>query len=507
MESQKKEHQMDKIKGWLKNPYHMLLILIVLSAFLLRLYFLIETKDQALWWDESEYMGLANHFAKDTFFSYNPQRPPLFQLIASWFIGAGGGEVAIRFLLVVIPSTILVLLIFFLGKEMFDEKIGIIAAAIAAVSWTFLFWSARVQPDFLSLCFQVGAIWAAWKYWKSNKSVLMVIAGVCAALALMFKVSGLLIPLVLAIFILVKERLEAFKNKGNYYFLGAYIIALLPYFVWSWMQFKTPFGFKSQYSSAFEVNLPFGWYNLKYFYNLTEGVLFVLFIIGIIAYLSFLLYGDVLVKEKKKCLDPKLFSVLLLIVVSAFYIFYIRNTEDRWVLLWMPFLGYIIGKGALSIRNIIEKFGEKIISKKVILKVVAGIVIIGLIGIGGYAQFIHGKGLIDNKKDTYWQLKDAGIWVRENSNKDDVLMSQAFPQMMYYTERKVASFDMTVEKIEEQIQELKPKYLQVSVFEKQPDAVFEWMEKNRHRLKAVRGYFADEQKQKPILIMYEVIYE
>ncbi len=491
------------LKRWFGDKYNLALVGVILFAFILRLYYFILTKDQALWWDEAEYLANAKMWAFGIPYDLNPQRPPLFQFIASLFFSLGLGELTIKFCLTLIPSVFLVFAIYLLGKEMYSREVGLIGAFLAAVSWTFLFWTARVQPDFASMSFQVLAIFFMWRYWKKDSSGNVryaILAGVCAALGLYLKVSGLLIPIIFLLFILLKDGLSAIKNKGYYYFALAFIVTLIPYFIWAYMTFGTPVAFAHGYSNQVtgESSSPFGWYNLNFFYVLTENVLFFLFLAGLVISLRFILYLDVFIKERKKMFDPRLFSVLSLLVISAFYIFYIRGTEDRWVFLWLPFIFYFAGLALMTVYGFTKKHH----------RLIALIIVLALLAWVAYAQINHADSLIRGKLTSYAPVKEGGLWLAANSVPGDKVLSISYTQTVYYSGRNVSSFSEIKgeEEFMEYINENKPRYIQTSIFEPHPEWIWIWINNNQQRLTPAYASFADSAKQQPTLIIYEVRY-
>ena len=231
----------DKIKNWLNDSSNLAILGIILFAFIIRLYYLFLTKGQTLWWDEAEYMATAKHWALSAPYNLNSQRPPLFQFLEALFLLAGFNENFIKFLVSVIPSLFLVYTFYLLGTTMYNKKVGLIAALLASVSWTFVFWTARIQPDFFSMSFQVISIYYMWEYWKNPKTKLIVFSAFFAALGFYFKISALLVPMIFAVFIFIKDRFSAFKNKDHYYFLATFLASFIPYFVWSFITFGNPF--------------------------------------------------------------------------------------------------------------------------------------------------------------------------------------------------------------------------------------------------------------------------
>lgn len=487
----------NKVKSFFKNYDSISLIAILAITILIRFYYFFTTTGQTLWWDEAEYMATAVHWAFDVPYEINAQRPPLFQFLASIMLNLNLGEQAIKLILTVIPSIFLVFSIYLLGKEMYGKKIGLIAALLASFSWSFVFWSARFQPDFLSVSFQVLSIIFMWKFWKHGNNKLALWSGLFAGVAFYFKVSALLVPLSFLVFIFIRERFTAFKEKGYYVFLGSYLLSLVPYFIWSYINFSTLTAFRQGYSNAFTTPTPFGWYNLKFFYTLTDNLLFILFILGIILGLRFLLYFDLVLKDKKKSLNPDLFGIIVLIVVSAFYIFYIRGTEDRWVFLWLPFIFFFAGNAVELLYNLISKYSKFI-----------SLVVISVLLLFSFSdQASHFNSLIKNKEPTYLEVKEAGIWLRENANPADKLLSASYTQSVYYSRLNVTAYSSIEGDFENYLENNRPRYLQVSVYERHPEWLFPWIDANNARLTPVK-YFTIQQdgEQRASLVVYEIKY-
>ncbi len=423
------DKRVEKAKNWLKEPWNLALVLIIIFAFAIRLYFFINTSGQTIWFDEAEYMSLAKKWAFGVPYDANPQRPPLFQFISALAFIIGLGEAFIKFAFVLIPSTFLVFAVYLLGKEMYGKKIGIIAALLTSVSWTLLFWGARVQPDFFSMVFQILSLWLIWKYWKNPKTKLIALSASFAAISFYFKITGLLVPMIVALFILVKDRASSFKNKDYWIYAGAFLATLIPYFIWAKLSYGSFLAFRAGYGNPTLQDWPFAWEVLKYFGLLSENVLYVLFIIGAILALKFLLYTDVLIKDKNKMLDANLFGIISLLYIAGFYIFYQRAIEDRWVFLWLPFMFFFIGNALQFIYRIARKYN----------KTIAIIFVLGLLAFGGYSQLKHANSLIEDKINSYKPVELSGIWMKDNSVPEDIILTRSKTQHTYYAERRTKS--------------------------------------------------------------------
>lgn len=490
----------EKIKLWLKNPANLILLLILIFSFSIRLYFFFVAQNQPLWWDEAEYLSTAKHWASSVPYDINPQRPPLFQFLSAIVFLIGLGENFIKFFFVLLPSTFMVFSVYLLGKEMFDKKIGLIAAFLVSITWTFLFWTSRVQPDFISMTFQVLAITFIWKYWKSPKSKTIILSGIFAALGFYFKISALLIPVIFIVFILLKDRLSAFKNKDYYYFALSYIVSLIPFFIWSYFTFNDPIAiFHSGYSGAVSTPTPLAWSVLPYFYTLTESLFFVLFLIGLFISLKFLIYPDILVKDKSKVFDPNIFSLLSLIIITAFYVCYIKGIEDRWVFLWIPFISFYAAGSLMFIYKFAKKYS----------KYFAILLVLGLLLFVAYAHIQHSDSLITSKKTSYLQVKEAGLWLKENTNKEDKIWCLSLTQMTYYAERNVTNYNKPLTSsalFEKYLEDNHINYVVWSVFESVPLPWFQnWSEENQDNLEIQNVYYSDASQTQPLLAIFKRI--
>jgi len=126
-----------------------LLIGILLLAFGINFYYFLLTKTQPLWWDEAVYMINASHlltgFPSELYGSAGRSILEVFMWAFFYKIGLGF-EVFFRFLHVIF-MTASVWMIYWLGKEFFDEFVGLFAGFTASVFWVYVFTTSRIMPD------------------------------------------------------------------------------------------------------------------------------------------------------------------------------------------------------------------------------------------------------------------------------------------------------------------------------------------------------------------------
>lgn len=502
MEKESVEERKEKIKKILTNKYTIALIVVLIFALFLRVSFLNTVDGQALWWDEAEYMSTAKHWAFGVPYEINEQRPPLFQLISAFLLKIGFGEQALKFLLVVLPSVFLVYCTYLLGKELYNERVAIIAATCSAFMWSFLFWSVRFQPDFFSVSFQLISLFFFWKLFKDDQRKYAIYAGSFAALAFYFKISALLVPLSILAFVIYKDGLGFFKKK-NYWISGiSFIAVMIPFLIWQASLFGNAAAFAPSYIEGTGIGQGWdlGWMALTFFISFPKILFFVFFLIGVLIFLmNFLVSWDFILKDKKKRMNPDAFSIIVLIVLSLFYIFYIRGIiEDRWVFLMAPFIFFLAARGLLYVAELLGRSNKNL----------PAVIIIIALCLFAYSQVGHANLLIDAKKESYGPVRDAGIWLKQNTGQDEKVLSISYTQSTAYSEREVVQYWNwnTREEFEERIQEEKPERLMISAYEPHPDWINSWVSDNADNLSVEKAYFADAAGTQPTLIIYKISY-
>jgi len=446
-----------KYDNLLKNKnFHILFVALI--ALTIRIYYLITTSGQTMWWDEAEYMSAAKHWALGVPYQINEQRPPLFQLLGALFLKLGFEEIALKFILVALPSLALVIATYYLGRELFNHKIGIIASIGVTFVWSVIFWSTRFQPDFFSVTLQLIAFIFFWKLIKHENPRYAIYAGLFVALAFYFKISALLVPLSFALFILYYDGWQAMRKKNYWLILGAFIVGMIPFMIWQAITFGNPLAFAPSYSGDFNIGRDLGWMTLDFFYSFLKLPIFLLFLAGLgITLFNLLISSDVLIKDKSLRKDPWIFSFIVLLVVSLFYIFYIKGViEDRWVFLIIPFIFFFAGKPLNFIYNKIALHS----------KVLSALFVLVCLTIFILPQIDHSTALINDKKLTYLPVKEVSLLIKDKSSSEDKVLSVSYTQTTAYAEREVITYaKMTKENFTRILNEERPSFIIASILE------------------------------------------
>lgn len=467
-EGEKEERKKGIIERWLRDKENRGIIAIMLLTIIVRVYFFIQSSGQALWWDEAEYMASAKHWAFGVPYDLNPQRPPLFQLLGAILLKIGLSEAVIQFLIVVIPSIVTVYVIYLFGKELFSKRIGLFASFATAVFWSYIFWTERFQPDSFSILFQMLSLLFFWKMFKEDKRKDAILAGVFAALGFYFKISALLVPLSAAIFALWVNGWKILTKKNYWISLGAFIITMIPLLIWMQLTFGSAFAFAPSYIEGTDkANRDLGWQVFTYFYLFPQKILFILFIIGLLMLIfRTIIAYDVIIKSPKIRLSPEIFVFFVVITISLFYLYYIQGIiEDRWVFLLAPMIFYFSASGVFFITDMIKGYKKEI----------GAILVLIILVIFAYQQLTFTSQIISVKKDSYAPVRDSGIWLKENTPKDSKIMSISYTQTTAYSERNTSSYSWieNTTTFERYLDEAKPDYIIVSMFEPHPAWVFQ----------------------------------
>ena len=507
-----------KLIDWFKNKYNLALFSLLAFAVFIRIYYFLMTQNQVLWWDEAEYMVIAKDWVYGIPKYIDPVRQVLFPLIISIFFRISQTEFLTRFLLLIL-SIASVVGVYFLGKEMFDKKVGLFASFLTSVFYLNLFFSYRVLVDIHSLAFFTFSAWLFFKYFKENSPKYLYIAAVVIAIGSMFKLTTAYVLFAVLIYLLITEKLNFLKRKEIWISAIIFWLVISPYIIWGFITFH---GFVL--TKAAEVTAPHG---VDYITSTTRvlggyislfpnylvplnnsnpliGLIISIAIIAILIISSYKLFigFDILIYKKeldkgvsvynnlKRDLYLLLIFLLPLILVSIM----ISHNEDRYILNSFPALFIMIGALVMNIFNYIS-------SKK--LKGLAILFLVVVIISFAYTQLNSADSLIKVKLNSYSQVRDAGIWFSENSEPLDSIATVSFSQVEYYSKKETIMIPETEEEFESKtIPEKHPKYFMLSGFEQGP----EWSRSypQRKNLTVANVFFLDSAKTQPIVILYNM---
>ncbi len=489
------ESKKNKLKEFIKENLPIILILIL--GFAIRLYYTILTKNQTEWWDSSEYMATALHWAFGLPYDINPQRPPLLPLFEAILLKLGGTEMLLKIILELIPSTLLILISYFIVKEMYDKKLALIVSIFMSVFWLAIFNTVRLHADIPLMLLSLLCVYYFWKgYIKKEKNYYIWLIGVFIALAFLTKLIGALFGIIFLIFLIIIDKFKFLKNKHLWIAFILMFLLILPYLIW---QHNTYGNYTAFFSGSHVLSepgklgsKPIAWYVFNWIPWMLNTPFLILFFLGIITLYTLILGFDLILKNKSAENYNDLFIFIWILITLIYFVFFERDAEDRWLLPIALPLFILVGKGLYFIYDIIKKYQKQ---------VAVGVFVV-LILIGGYFQLARASETINAKKDSYKEVKEASLWIKEHSNKDDIIFSKSSTQMTYYARRQVLGFGGNETEFKEHVLKYKPKYIVFSIFEPH-GATLAYPEKFKNSLVPVQGYFSKDDKTKPVLIIYE----
>ncbi len=488
-------NQENKSKKFLKENLPIILILIL--GFAIRLYYIILTRNQTEWWDAAEYLSMASHWAFGIPFDFNSQRPFLLPLLEALLLRLGGSEFLLKIILELIPSTLVILVSYLIVKEMYNKKLALLISFFMSIFWLILFNTVRLHADIPLLFFSYLAVYYFWKgYVKKEKNYYLYLAFIFIALAFLIKLTAGLFGIIFLVFLLMIDKLKFLKNKHLWLALILFFLILLPYFIWQNNVFGKPtaFLFASHvtYNPEGIGNKPIAWYVLNWIPWMLHTPYFILFLIGLFTLYTLFLSLDLIIKNKSNEGYNDLFIFIWILIVLVYFIFFERDAEDRWLLPIALPLFILVGKGLYFVYDLIKKYQKEI----------AFVVFIALILLGGYFQIVRANQTINDKKDSYKEVKDASLFLKENSNPNDIIFSKSLTQVTYYAQRQVIGFGGSETEFKEQVKKYKPKYIVFSIFEPHGNALT-YPDKFKDSLEPVKAYYSGDDKTKYVLVIYK----
>lgn len=468
-ETEKKESKLKKFFfGWVKDNYDKIFIAVLIVAFLIRLWVFFRTMDQTLWWDEADYLSAGKKWGLglNIYDIWYYRRGFLFPLIGALFFRTGLGEIGLRFLMVLF-STGIVAVSYFLISKMFNKKLALLSSVALSLTWITLFFTGRLLTDIPAAFFLLLSLLLFWKgYVLKEGNKFLYLFGFVFALAVLTRMQSLMLIPPFLIYIFIKEKFKLFKNKKLWITLGIFLLALLPHFIFYSLHYGNPLADITHYylkiggesSSAATTSFSDMLNYFKEIPYILSGKnstiftpIFILFIIGLIYFFGDLFIGIDKIK-KDPLLQNKLF--ILLWIISLFFLMgYIAAranapyVEQRYMTAALPFLLLI----ALSPFSLAEKIIQK--NPKINPKLLQWIIII-IIAILMVSNIALANSLIEGKKTSYYGVKQVGELLKENSNPEDIIMSTSLPQITYYSERSTFPYDIRDYGIRQQDEEL-----------------------------------------------------
>jgi len=382
------------------------------------------------YWDEAVYLQHAEIISGETEDTYNELdfRPPLLSAVLGvlylFFPSEAAAHVLISFL-----SVSGVLLTFILGREMFDELTGLLAAAIFGLSPLLVQLSHDILVDTVLVVPWLLTAICLWGAIETEKSSYYALAGFATGLAVLAKFTSLvLLPVVLVLIFVNRVAGKSYNvqtfayeakamilDKKLYLYALVFVLTLTPYLIWVYLNYGAVL---HSFIVALEVSgaaTPFFTYLLS-----PHRYILIPFWIGLVIFIA-----KIKSVEKRK-------TFFLLTFFLALYLplqFYIENRELRYLLPVIPFVAVILSRGFTVLEEDYKKYYKHLIVLTVLLS---------LFMLPGQIEErnIFEEGLYVD----HWNppVQEAAEWMKTETSEDAVLYTNhRFPELAYYSDREI----------------------------------------------------------------------
>lgn len=490
-EFEKREKKLEeKVKEWIKDPYKATLIGILIFALIIRIYYFFLTKDQALWWDSLCYgliaKNLVNPIWTDTiiYVGETSIRPWLFSILWAGLLKVGLEELASKFLLEFVPSVLTVYFTYLVAEKMYNKRVALIASFILAISWLHLFYSMRMMTHILGLFLSMASAYFFFRSLEGEKLhfKFFTLSVFLAFLALLTRWTYGLVGIIYIVHILFIKR-NILKDRN--FWVGGLIgsIPLFVFFALSYLKYGVLFSALTRYSEN-AAKTEYAYYAFGFFSHILPQPFFSLFLIGIAVMLVQVFLGFGLIAKVKK-LGSHIFVLSLLALNTAFLIFYIGYVEDRYFFECFISILFITAYGLDTIYLYLKKYHKQL----------ALVFVIVLLASGAYVQYTHGNPIITSRISSFYQMKTAFLWIKDNTEQDARIFGWGHsPYVIYYSER----YPVRVEEVQEGAEF---DYAVLHSFVPQPPEFTDHLESIKENLTVVHAeYFSPES---PAVIIYK----
>jgi 4-amino-4-deoxy-L-arabinose transferase-like glycosyltransferase len=445
-----------KLNDFAKYKFEIILFIILISSIIVYAKFL---SIDSVWPDEAFYVWAGHKTSQDiTAFgqteivktiSYVPLLiTAFFNLFLDSFTAAK--------VMVMLFSIIGIIGIYYIGSQLKNKFVGLMAASFMAFNPLYMFLGTRALTDVPISTMMVLVFICLFEYEKNKNMLWGTLLGVSSVLCFFTKSSGIIIfPVLLLYFVFTRKTkiLQEFKNRGFIAGISIMISCLSTFFLYNVIRFGTilPGGSLSNYVSSYFFGHGFEYYILS-FPDIISWFLLLFFIIGIV----FALLNTKI---------PKFLAIMLWFITGLVIFSIVGEKDARYLTPILPAAFLFVGYG----------FEKLCINKKVrYLLIVVGIILVFVLGSQGM-DFVKYKG------NTYTGLIEAGDWLKDNAGADSVIYVSSDRAMrafsgFEYTEDGgvIKTYPSTKEKFESEINSTtKNIFLELDIWEyTQPEWVY-----------------------------------
>jgi 4-amino-4-deoxy-L-arabinose transferase-like glycosyltransferase len=356
--------------------------------------------------DESLYLSTARHYAETGAFGLQDGPydfrfiAPIFAFLASFFymLGGEGGVLLIS----PIFTTLSLVAIYFLGRQVGGEKVGRLAALMGMFSSILILMSSRPLTEGVALFFFSASLLAINSVAKGGKyHRWLVVLPVLMTLTFLSRFQyGFLIVVFFVSYVLFSKTYKKFLAPG--FLLGCLIAAAVasPWIVMNNTNYGSPLGGAERQAgtdAGFEISSAV--FYVPYFF-LIAGL-----------YAPFVFYGLYRAVKKRETFLVMSFMVIF----AAQFLVFGKIVEERYLL---PILPSALVLASIGFFDMNRK--QKKTTTTALIVLILGSLAIGYGAVNIYQNYAR-----------YDDSKNAAVFVKENCNSP--IMSNSFVHIWYYT--------------------------------------------------------------------------
>lgn len=434
------------------------LAVVMAVAILVRLYYLSMTSDQAVWWDEANYLVKAKSFALGTpETGYDSGRPILFSILMAPFFASGLGEFGIR-LVISLSSVVTIYLTYRIGERLISPWVGLFAAAAFSSQYLNLFYTQRIMCEIPYVMMALlGTL-----FFISERKELVWAAGPCFAVSVMLRYPSFAIPVAVLCFVLITEGARAFRRKAYWVSLALSILTVLPDLgsrgrrtvgAASWM--LGPRTLPERWSSLVETT--------ALYFKSMDPITMLSALVGLSLCLW---YIGTWSSRDRKLRNSHLLLLLLVAGPLLLQGIWITHLEDRYLFGAMA-PGLLLAGSAWwhLVRYSPKEFREASV----------GLACGALLMSCGMA-YQHSHRVIVGKLQSYEGLRVAGEWMKQQGGEGGPVLSRSIAQLTYYSELPGEELPDSAEEFTRKMVDGEARFGVLSIYEQNP----EWVGQYRH---------------------------
>ena len=215
-----------------------LLSLIVLIGLIIRLHYFDSDIEPVS--DESEYLVMAQSFSNGEIMAQWPYYRPFLIPMIWGLMGKVGAGIPLFILTIIFSSLISIILVYFIGKDLFNEQVGLIAAFLMAFFPEDIAHSLRPLLNSIALTLWLLCLYLFQKAYYKNSNKLLYATAVITGLSILAYTQTIILLGFYLIFLLIFEGKEFIKKLKYISFFVIIIMIYLFNLVYSYIWFDNP---------------------------------------------------------------------------------------------------------------------------------------------------------------------------------------------------------------------------------------------------------------------------